>query len=135
VRRRIVDLFAFRDDVHISAWRSHEEFGHLWETFTYVWNDEANTPSELAERLHFRGFNETDYYSALRELVGRGWLTEVGGIYKAIPAGRALREAVEAQTNSFFDSPWMVLSETEYEEVQLLMNNLAQAVECEKEYL
>lgn len=56
VRRRVVDLLAFRDDSHLAAWRPHEQFGYLWETFTYVWNNEANTPSNLAARLSYRGF-------------------------------------------------------------------------------
>lgn len=132
VRRKLVDLFAFRDDAHVAAWKAHEDKGYLWEAFTYVWNDEANTAAELAERLIYRGYSESDYKSALEELAARGWLTEVGGIYKATPAGRALREAVEEQTNQYFDRPWSSLSETEFEELRGLMEKFEQRLHVEQ---
>lgn len=132
VRRHLVDLFAFRDDAHISAWRPHEEFGYLWETFTYVWKDEANSSSELAERLHYRGFSECDYSSALTELVVRGWLSEDGGIYKTTQLGKALRERVEEQTNQYFDLPWESLTDSEFKELRDLLEKLADVVCIEK---
>ncbi len=132
VRRRIADLFAFRDDAHISAWRLHEDQGYIWEAFTYVWNDDANTAAELAERLSHRGFTESDYSSALKELVTRGWLIELPSLFKATPAGRALREAVEEQTNQYYDASWGSLTESEYEELGEVLKKLADALRVEK---
>ena len=131
VRRRLVDLFAFRDDAHISAWKAHEPEGYIWEAFTYVWNDESNTPKDLAKRLAYRGYSEDAYKHALDELVLRGWLTTIGGIYKATPAGKALRDAVEEQTDKYFDGPWESLTAEEFEEVKDLMKLLEEKVQLE----
>ncbi len=133
VRRRLLDLLGFRDDVHIAAWQSCGVSGQEWEAFTYVWRDEAGTAAELAETLPYRNYDEAAYVAALEELVSRGWIAEAEGKYIATEEGKVLRQQAEDATDRYFDAAWGGLSEAEMEEVQDLLERLAEAVKPPEE--
>lgn len=128
VRRRLIDLLGFRDDVHIAAWQPYGVSGQVWEAFTYVWRGEAGAAAELAENLPYRNYDEEAYVAALEELASRGWIAETEGKYVATEEGKVLRQQAEETTNRYFDAAWSGLSEAEMEEVRGLMERLAEAV-------
>ncbi len=128
VRRSMLDLFAFRDDVHVAAWKPYDVAGHVWEAFTHVWRDEAGTAAELVEKLSYRHFDEAAYAVALKDLASRGWIADVDGRWVATQAGKRLRQEAEDVTNHLYDVAWTALREAEVEELRALLNQLAEAV-------
>lgn len=126
VRRYLNDLFAFRDDAHIAAWRSYDLAGYEWEAFShihgdYVFGEAVATAVELAEKLGgFRGYEADAYEAVLRKVAARGWLMAEDGRYTVTAEGEQVREAVEAETDALFFAPWP-LKDVEIEQVRELM--------------
>jgi DNA-binding PadR family transcriptional regulator len=133
VRRRIIDMFGFRDDGHLAAWKAVEEDGQIWDVFTNVWRDQANTAEKLAEQLSGRNYDEDSYAAALGELAQRGWVEQENGKYVATEKGSKLRQRAEDATDRYFDAPWLALGKDKMEETKSLMEKLAQAIEPPEE--
>lgn len=133
LRRFILDLFAYRDDVHVAAWRAYDIEGPAWEAFTYVKNGEAGTAAELAEQLPYRSYDEAVYAAALQDVATRGWIVEQDGKYVATEKGQALRDEAEEATDRYFDAPWAALSEAEMKEVKGLLKKLGKALKPPEE--
>jgi DNA-binding MarR family transcriptional regulator len=133
VRRRLIDLVAFRDDAHVGAWQPYNVSGQEWEALTFVWRDEANTAAELAEKLPSRGYDEDAYAAALKALADRGWLAKEGDKYVATEKGKKLRQEAEETTDRYFDAAWATLSDAKMEEVKGLLEKLAEAVKPPEE--
>ncbi|MFN2187962.1 MAG: MarR family winged helix-turn-helix transcriptional regulator, partial [Candidatus Promineifilaceae bacterium] len=123
------DLYRFRDDAHIAAWKSYGVSGQVWETLTYVWRDEANTAEELAERLSFRGYSTEDYEAALEKLIIKGWIESVDGKYCVTPAGRRIREEAEEKTDALYFASWSKLSKSERRRLKKLITRLNKKLE------
>ncbi len=120
-------LNAYRDDCHIAAWGAHDISGEAWEAFAQVADGQAQTAAELAEKLSFRGHDEAAYAAALADVAGRGWLARNGDKYTVTAAGKAIREAVEADTDYFFYRPW--LRRLSMDEIGRMRDLATQAVE------
>ena len=133
VRRRTMDVFSFRDDGHVAAWKAREENGQIWEAFTFVWRGDASDAAELAEKLAFRNYDEASYAAALDELAARGWVAQEGDKYVATDKGKELRQGVEDATDRCFDVPWDALTKAETEELKSLMERLTEAVKPSEE--
>jgi len=128
VRRRLLDMFAYRDDSHVAAWKAHEENGQIWEAFTFIWRGDLGTAAELAETLPFRNYDQESYAAALSKLEARGWIGQKDSKYVATEKGKKLRQAVEDDTDRYFDAPWDALTEAETKELKGLLGKLAEAV-------
>ncbi len=128
LRRTMLDLFAFRDDVHVAAWQPYDVAGHAWEALTFVWHGEAGTAAELAEKLPYRHYDETTYAAALQDLAARGWIAEEDGRWVITQAGSDLRQEAEDATNRYFDAAWTALDEAEVDELRTLLERLAEAM-------
>ena len=122
--QQIDDLNAFRDDSHISAWIPSGMNGHTWETFSFVWNGEANTVEKLVERLPFRNYTAEDYTKTLADLAQRGWIEPGDDGYKATAEGIKIREEAEDKTNENHFGPWKVLTDDELTKLGELLNEL-----------
>jgi hypothetical protein len=133
VRRRLLDVLAFRDDVHVAAWQPYGVGGQVWEAFTYAWRGEAGTAAEMAEQLPYRSYDEVAYAAALQDLAERGWISEEDGRYTATEKGKELREEAEEVTDHYFDAAWAALDGTEMEEAKSLLWELAKALEPPEE--
>ena len=132
-RRRMLDLFSYRDDAHIAAWQPYGAGGQEWEAFTMVWQGDASTAAELAEKLPYRRYDEDAYEEALQSLVARGWLAKDDGAYVATKKGKALRQEAEDATDRYFDAAWVSLSEAETEELKGLLGKLAELLKPQEE--
>ena len=127
IREYLMDLFAYRDDSHLTASRPHfNQAGIVWIVLGELWNKEAMTAKQMAEKMTFRGYEVSDYEVALQAAVEVGW-AEAGdrpGIFRLNRQGIELREQVEYLTNEYFYSPWSVLMPTELDELYNLLTKL-----------
>ena len=126
IEQYLSDLGAFRDDVHLAAWKPHDIQGHAWEAFTFIWRGEATTLEALADALKPRGFTSEDYAAALEDLRARAWIEERAGEYRVTPEGGKLRQAAEELTDAYYYAPWEVLSEDERQTLRDLLSRLAE---------
>lgn len=133
VRRRLLDLLAFRDDVHVAAWQPYEVDGQSWESLTLVWRGEARTAAELAEKLPYRNYTEEAYAAALQDLAARGWIAKGQDGYAVTDEGDRLRQEAEEATDRLFDPAWSVLGNAETEELRGLLDGLAGALKPPEE--
>jgi DNA-binding PadR family transcriptional regulator len=128
VRRGLIDLLGFRDDIHIAAWKPYTDDGQAWEALTLIWHEPAATAAELAEQLPYRAYDEAAYEAALHKLVKLSWVEETEGKYTATEEGARIRQEVEDTTDRLYDAPWAVLGETGMAELQSLLIDFAVAV-------
>lgn len=127
VREHHMDLFAYRDDSHLSAARPHfGQAGIVWSTLGAIWSGEAVTAEKMAETMAFRGYEVEEYEVALKAAVEIGWVepAEVPGEFRLTQAGRELREQVENLTDEYFYRPWAVLNRQELDEFYELLTKL-----------
>jgi predicted transcriptional regulator len=116
------DINAYRDDSHMAAFQPHQIEAYVWEAFSLVWSESANTAQAIYEQLFYRGYSRIEYASALDELVVRGWVENSGDSeYHLTTQGRAIRDEAERLTDEYFYAPWKILSEAEAQETQTLL--------------
>ncbi len=133
VRRHLISLGSYRDDCHISAWRELEVPGYVFESLTFLWNDEAKTAAELAENLSFRNYQEEDYAEALEKLVGLGWAEKGEEGYALTEEGKSVRQAVENKTDENYKEAFSVLSDRELADLTAMLASMAEALTPETE--
>jgi len=124
IRDLLLDLYAYRDDAHLSAARPYfGEAGIVWNVFSSVCDGQAVTAEQISERMSFRGYELNDYRAALNAAVQAGWLEEPGlsGAYHPSTRGRSMRSEVEKLTNEYFYRPWLKLTD---DECQVLLSLL-----------
>lgn len=127
IRDYLMDLFAYRDDCHLSA--SYPHFGQagiIWSVLGSLWSQETVTAEKMAETHSFRGYEANEYEIALQAAVQLGWAEETGGsnVYRITLQGRAIREEAERLTNEYFYAPWSVMAPGELEELYDLLSKL-----------
>ncbi len=128
VRRRLIDLFNLRDDVHVAAWQKTGVNGQTWETLTFVWRGDARTAEQLVEKLPYRDFDQASYQAVLEDLAARHWIAAEEEEFKITELGAKLRQEAEDETDRLFDAPWAALSEGEVKELRGLLAQLAEAI-------
>jgi hypothetical protein len=122
-----MDLFAYRDDSHLSA--AHPHFGHagiVWDVLGSICNGSAVNAEQMTERMSFRGYEEGDYEVAIQAAVEIGWVEAVDAprAYRPTAKGREIREQVERLTDEYFYHPWSVLTDQELDEFHVLLTKL-----------
>lgn len=127
IREYLMDLFAYRDDAHISA--SHPHFGQagiIWNVLSSLSKNDTVTADQLAESLSFRGYEVSNYEVALEAAAQIGWAEQGGipGMFCISQQGHSLHERVEQLTNEFFYATWSVLTPTELDELYTLLMKL-----------
>ena len=127
IREYLMDLYAYRDDSHISA--SHPHFGQagiVWNVLGALWKNDSVTAEGLVESSSSRGYEVNDYEVALQAVVQIGWaeLTEVPGVYRITHKGKEIRDHAEQLTNEYFYGPWSVMTEEELDELFGLLMKL-----------
>ncbi|HEX6271302.1 MAG TPA: hypothetical protein VFZ43_13775 [Anaerolineales bacterium] len=127
IREDLMDLFAYRDDSHLSAARSHfNQAGIVWSVLGALWTGEALTAKQMAERMAFRGYDVDDYEVAIRAAVGVGWAekAEIPGTFRPTQMGKDLREQAEQLTDAYFYRPWLAFTQEELDELYSLLTGL-----------
>jgi len=127
IREYLLDLYAYRDDSHLSAARPHfNDAGIIWLVLGALWRETAFTAGQMAEQMPFRGYEAEDYEIALQAAVELGWAEEADrpDTFRLTQQGRQLREQVEHLTNEYFYAPWSVLVQDELDELHNLLTTL-----------
>ena len=136
VREYLMDLFAYRDDSHLSA--SHPHFGRagiVWSVLSSIWSGAAVTAEQMSEALAFRGYDVVDYEVAIQAAVEIEWVenAEISGAFRPTYKGMELREQVERMTNEYFYAPWSILQQKELNELYDLLTKLREKLhDCRK---
>lgn len=127
----VANLTAFRCDTHRQTWQLYGVTGPAWEALTTIWRGEANTAASIAQhRLNARptrGY--PDYTGYLGELLTRGWVANLDEVYQMTPAGTAIRQASEDETDTLFYSVWAVLDEAELQQLDAIAQRVCQQLE------
>ncbi len=121
------DLWAFRDDVHLLAWRDHNVSPRTWESFSYLWKGDANSADTLSQALtDYHGFSLEEYAQSLAELESLGWIEQADepGTYRLTAHGASVREAAEVRTNTLFAAAWDALTTESYAELVARLTQL-----------
>jgi len=100
--------------------------------FDKIYGGETLTIDGLYEKLKGRGLPQAIYAQDLQELIKRGWVREKAGEYQSAPAGKKVREDVEAETERRFFIPWLGLSATELEDLSNLAIQLRDGLRKQK---
>jgi hypothetical protein len=127
IRELSMDLFAYRDDSHLSAARPHfGQAGIVWDVLGSVANGSAVNARQMAEKMTFRGYEEEDYQVAFQAAIQIGWVeaADMPNAYRPTAKGSEIRVQVERQTDGYFYRPWSVLSDKELEEFYILLTKL-----------
>lgn len=95
-------LWMFRDDCHIAAWRGAGFDGPTLDVLTRIWREQSGTLDELAPTLMQQ---RPEDVSAAVDRLRRDGLVERDAL-RVTERGRAKREAVEAETDRCFFTPW-----------------------------
>ena len=127
IREYLMDLFAYRDDSHLSA--SHPHFGRagiVWSVLGSIWSGDAVTAEQMTEAMAFRGYDVDDYEVAIQAAMEIEWVesAEVFGAFRPTQKGRELREEAERLTNEYFYKPWSVIEHDKLDEMFDLLTNL-----------
>lgn len=127
IREFLMDLFAYRDDSHLSA--SHPHFGRagiVWSVLGSVWSGDAVTAEQMTEAMAFRGYEVDDYEVAIQAAIEIEWIESaaVFGAFRPTQKGRELREQAERLTNEYFYKPWLIMEADELDEMYDLLTKL-----------
>jgi hypothetical protein len=120
----LTDLYRFRDDAHIAAWKPYEVSGAAWEVLTFMWREEAKSPNELVEALSYRMREEEEYVQILRDLTNREWVEIIEQNYQVTAAGEKIRQEAEDRTDHIFFAPWESLNKDQINDLQSLLKTL-----------
>jgi hypothetical protein len=112
IREYLMDLFAYRDDSHLSASRPYfNQAGVVWIVLGALWNGEAVNAKQMAQKMVFRGYEVSDYEIAIQAAVEIGWaeVDDLSVRFRLTRQGKELHEEAEHLTNEYFYAPWSVL--------------------------
>jgi len=125
------DFNAFRDDAHMAAFMPQEPEGYIWEAFTLIAGETANSATTLFDHLAYRGYAEEDFAHAIIRLASKGWLEPAKslGTFQPTAAGNEIKGKVETLTDSYFYAPWSLLTTDELEELSDLLGQLNVALQ------
>jgi hypothetical protein len=115
------DLWAYRDDAHLASWRPLGVNGPAWDALTCLWRGEGDSSVTIQQKLQRRGFSAADYAQQLGNLVGRGWVEEITGLFRLTIKGSEIRQAAEEMTDRYFYAPWACLSMIEFDDLYNLL--------------
>jgi hypothetical protein len=131
IREYLMDLFAYRDDSHLSASRPQfNEAGIVWIVLSGLWMGDMINAQQMAEKLSFRGYEVADYEIAIQAALEIGWVEPANrpDAFRLTEVGWQLREQAEQLTNAYFYAPWSVLTETEVNELYELLIRLRESL-------
>lgn len=127
IRESLMDLFAYRDDSHLSASRPYfGQAGIIWDVLSLISKGNAVNAGQMAERMSFRGYEESDYEVAIQAAVEIGWAetADAPNTFRPTAKGREIREQAERLTDEHFYRPWSVLTDAELNELYTLLTKL-----------
>jgi hypothetical protein len=127
IKESLMDLFAYRDDSHLSA--AHPYFGQagiVWIVLGALWNRDALNAGQMVDAMAFRSYEEEDFEVAIQAAIEIGWVEagETPNTYRPTKKGIEIREKVEKLTDEYFYRSWSVLTAEEIDELYTLLEKL-----------
>jgi hypothetical protein len=108
-------LWAFRDDCHVSAWQAAGYEGPAFEVLSFVWSSPPDvswtkiggyrTIDDLVQALAPRQ-DRADVERNVRTLVDKGDLVRDGDTVSIAPNGQRARDAIETETDRRYFAIW-----------------------------
>jgi len=117
-------LAAYRDDAHLAAWQGSDLTATAFEVMTLLWRKDANSLTEVTDKLVHRGHPMQVYAGAMDELRSRGLAEGTEHTLRLTQEGQRFRDQVEVDTDRYFYAPWSHLSGTEKDELVSLLARL-----------
>ncbi len=127
IREYLMDMYAYRDDSHLSAARPHfNQAGIVWLVLGELWKGGTANAEQMLESMPFRGYELQDYEVAIEAAMEVGWAEPAARpeTFRLTQKGKELREEVERLTNEYFYAPWFVLVQDEIDELYDLLTTL-----------
>jgi predicted transcriptional regulator len=121
IEQAISCLAAYRDDAHLASWCSSGLSASAMECLSLVWRGKASTVREVFGKLEFRGYPESVYLDAIRELKEMEYLQGSRNNLRLTESGVKFREHVEELTDQYFYNPWSCLTDSEKETISNLL--------------
>ena len=139
IRENLMEMFAYRDDSHLTAARPHfGQAGNVWDVLGAILHGSAVNAGQMAEKMSFRGYEEAEYEVAIQAAVEIGWVeaTVSPNTFSPTSRGREIREQVENLTDEYFYRSWQILSDKDLDDLYTLLTRLhAQLSEYKKALL
>ena len=130
IDQALTDLYYYRDDCHMTAWRATGLDGPAVEVLTRLWRGEVQdvetASASLTER---RGYDSRYYARLVQKLAGRGLLEPAGSDTVLTASGRELREGIEAATEQYYMAPWTVLPPLQLRQLGDLLTRFTRALQ------
>jgi hypothetical protein len=125
----LTDLYWFRDDAHVAAWREAGLNSISIEVLTLLWRGEAHDIDGLSAALsERRGYTREDYAGCVRTLAESGLVDASQTTLAVTAVGRARREEIEATTDRYYMFPWTVLLPVEVKQLRDLLQRFTAAL-------
>jgi hypothetical protein len=127
IRESLMDLFAYRDDSHLSAARPHfGGAGIVWTVLGLISDGSAVNAGQMAETMPFRGYEKNDYEVAIQAAIKIGWVeaADAPNSFRPTRKGLELRKQVENLTEEYFFRPWAVLTKGDANSLYVLLTKL-----------
>jgi hypothetical protein len=115
LNRAVVELWNFRDDCHIGAWRAAGYDGPSLDVLTQVWPGTSDvrwatqggkgTLDEIAKALEAKQ-DRADVERRIEALERRGDIAREGTILRITPQGQRARDGIEEDTDRRFFALW-----------------------------
>jgi hypothetical protein len=133
IREYLMDLFAYRDDSHLSASRPQfNNAGIVWIVLGGLWTGDMVNAEQMAEKMAFRGYDVAEYEIAIQAAIELGWVEQAEHhalqVFRLTRHGKQLREQAEQLTDAYFYAPWYVLTQAEINELYDLLTRLRDAL-------
>jgi hypothetical protein len=105
----IYSLWEARDDAHNAAWRAAGFDGPAFDLLSRVWSGEAATIPALMDSVRLSQTPE-DVQRGTDQLVADGYASRDGDMLTLTAQGRAIRDAIERETDRIYFTPWPPLT-------------------------
>ena len=102
-------LWTARDDAHMAAWRAAGFDGPSLDLFSRLWAREAETVAEVVNAVR-QSQRPEDVEHGITTLIDKGYLRRDGEALHLTEHGRAIRDAIEAETDRVYFAPWPPLA-------------------------
>ena len=126
IEQYLTDLKRYRHDAKIASWQQHYIEGEVWETFTMICEEKADTTTALDDLLQAHGHERITLAHALQSLEQRGWIAEgdLPNQYHITELGHIVYDEATHMTDQYFYAGWLCLSEKELQDLHYLLLQL-----------
>lgn len=129
IDQALTDLYYFRVDCYVAAWRAEGLAGPEAEVLTLAWRQETKDMDSAVELLgEPRGFTAEQVVQTASRLAGRGLIQLDEARIGLTSSGQVLRDSIEAATDRSYMSAWTTLPPSQLHSLGQLLARFTQAL-------